>query len=568
MERFVRACGEQPGPWLAARARLATTARAARTDHEPAPVSPAEPLGRVIGELGEHDALDLEVHQAFTAAQTTADPVPVLPPYLPREGFDDRLRAAVAAAEGGSRLVMVAGGSSTGKTRACWEAIRTVLPGWRVWHPLTPERPLAMVEALRGNRLAARSVIWLNEAQFYLQAPQAGERVATALQALLADASRGPVLVLGSMWPDYWRRLTQAPDDPAGHDPHPAVRALLGRAEEITSPPRFTDRQLADLAQTIKADPRLQAAAQRAPGGQITQELAGARELLRRYRHADAAEQALLWAAMDARRLGHGRYLTEPFLQHAAPGYLDEHTWDQIGGHEDWFTAAVDRLTAKHRRLPGPLIEHQPRPGEPPFAQPLYRLADYLDQHGRRERVLLCPPTAFWEAATRHAHTPADLTALAARALARGRYRHAARLAQRGADASDLEALRILAQLWERVRNQEEAERLYRQAADAGDSYALTMLAQMRDQAGTSRKPGACTSRLLTPVTPTRCSSWLRGGRKPGVRRRASVCIGRSSTPVTLSSWSCCFMCGRRWEAGRRLNVSLVRPSTPVTAAR
>ncbi|GAB2495734.1 hypothetical protein [Streptosporangium sandarakinum] len=58
----------------------------------------AEPLGRVIGEPSEHDALTLEVHQAFTAPQTTADPVPVLPPYLPREGFDDRLRAAVAAA--------------------------------------------------------------------------------------------------------------------------------------------------------------------------------------------------------------------------------------------------------------------------------------------------------------------------------------------------------------------------------------------------------------------------------------------------------------------------------------
>ncbi|MEU6743764.1 hypothetical protein [Streptosporangium sandarakinum] len=215
----------------------------------------------MIGELGEHDALDLEVHQAFTAAQTTVEPVPVLPP--------------------------------------------------------------AVVEALRGNRLAARSVIWLNEAQFYLQAPQAGERVATALQGLLADASRGPVLVLGSMWPDYWRRLTQVPTDPAGHDPHPVVRALLGRAEEITSPPRFTDRQLADLAQTIKADPRLRSA-RRAPGGQITQELAGALELLRRYRHADAAEQALLWAAMDAHRLGHGRYLTESFLRHVAPGYLDE----------------------------------------------------------------------------------------------------------------------------------------------------------------------------------------------------------------------------------------------------
>ncbi|MET9067784.1 hypothetical protein [Streptosporangium sandarakinum] len=481
VERFVRACGQQPGPWLAARTRLATAARAARTDHEPAPASPAEPLGQVIGELSEQDALALEVHQAFTAAQTTADPVPVLPPYLPRSGFDDRLRAAVAAAEGGSRLVMVVGGSSTGKTRACWEAIRAVLPGWRVWHPLTPKRPLAVVEALCGNRLAARSVIWLNEAQFYLQAPQAGESVATALQALLADASRGPVLVLGSMWPDYWSRLTQASADPAGPDPHPAVRALLGRAEEITSPLRFTDRQLADLAEIIEADPRLRAA-RRAPGGQVTQELAGARELLRRYRHADAAEQALLWAAMDARRLGHGRYLTESFLWHAAPGYLDEHTWDQIGGHEDWFTAAVDRLTAKHRRLPGPLIEHQPRPGEPPFAQPLYRLADYLDQHGRHERDLLCPPTAFWEAAARHVTAAEDLEALSAAACDRLRYRHAVELARRAAAAGHFHQLYRLADEFKKRGNTSGAERLYRVGAEAGDIACTFQLMMLRER--------------------------------------------------------------------------------------
>ncbi len=159
---------------------------------------------------------------------------------------------------------------------------------------------------------------------------------------------------------------------------------------------------------------------------------------------------------------------------------------------EDWFTAAVDRLTAKHRRLPGPLIEHQPRPGESPPAQPLYRLADYLEQHSRRERFLLCPPTAFWEAATCHAHTPADLSSLAGEALVRGRYRHAARLAQRGVDAGDFGALRILVQVGEPARNQEEARRLYQRGVDAGDSHALMMLAQMREKAGgRTAGPGA-----------------------------------------------------------------------------
>ncbi|GLW11519.1 hypothetical protein Misp01_66470 [Microtetraspora sp. NBRC 13810] len=163
---------------------------------------------------------------------------------------------------------------------------------------------------------------------------------------------------------------------------------------------------------------------------------------------------------IDARRLGHGPYLPEPFLQRAAPGYLDDNAWDQIGG-QDWFTGAVDRLTARHRRLPGPLIEHQPRPGEPSFPQSLYRLADYLDQHGRRERVLLCPPAAFWDAATCHAHTPAALAALAEAAWNRCRYRHATRLVQRAADiadAGDGDVLRMLARLLREAGDRDGAE--------------------------------------------------------------------------------------------------------------
>ncbi|WP_187438280.1 hypothetical protein [Actinomadura decatromicini] len=46
---------------------------------------------------------------------------------LQRPAFDDRLRAAVAGAAHGSRMVVV-GDSSAGKTRACWEAIRAELP--------------------------------------------------------------------------------------------------------------------------------------------------------------------------------------------------------------------------------------------------------------------------------------------------------------------------------------------------------------------------------------------------------------------------------------------------------
>ncbi|MFI0445365.1 hypothetical protein [Actinomadura sp. 6N118] len=291
---------------------------------------------------------------------------------------------------------------------------------------MSAERPDAVVEAIHGGRVAARTVIWLNEAQFYLQPAQVGEQVAVELQALLSDPERGPILVLGSIWPQFWHLLCATPSDRDGSessDPHQAARTLLGQAVDVTAPVGFTDEQLAEQAVTIRGDRRLQVAAERARGGRLTQELAGAPELLRRYEHAAPATKTVVWAAMDARRLGHGLYLPEPLLQHAAPGYLDTDAWDQIAGL-DWFSAALNDLTATHRRLPGPLTERHPRPGEslPPYR--LYRLADYLEQHGRVERALICPPATFWTAATRYSGTSSDQFVLAHAAIDRGRYRH------------------------------------------------------------------------------------------------------------------------------------------------
>jgi hypothetical protein len=56
-------------------------------------------------------------------------------------------------------------------------------------------------------------VVWLNEAQFYLQAADGGlgERVAAGLRELLRDPARAPVLVLATLWPQYWDTLTARP---------------------------------------------------------------------------------------------------------------------------------------------------------------------------------------------------------------------------------------------------------------------------------------------------------------------------------------------------------------------
>ena len=179
-------------------------------------------------------------------------------------------------------------------------------------------------------------------------------------------------------------------------------------------------------------------AARSAPDGEVIQFLAGAPELLARYRNAPPAAAALIHAAMDARRLGMGAGLPQAFLEAAAPGYLTDAEWDALG--EDWLEQALAYTAVPCKGARGPLTRIRPRPasraarnrGDQPgsmaaAAGPLYRLADYLDQHGRAHRASQIPPAEFWSAAAAHA-APGDQAALGDAAHARGLYRDAAQL--------------------------------------------------------------------------------------------------------------------------------------------
>ena len=209
----------------------------------------------------------------------------------------------------------------------------------------------------------------------------------------------------------------------AADDPHAQARELLS-GRDITVPAAFTAASLRQLADA--ADPRLAQAAKAAEDGQIIQFLAGAPELLSRYRNAPPAAAALISAAMDARRLGMGIALPLAFLETAAAGYLTDTDWDGLG--EDWLEQALAYTAAPCKGIRGPLARIRPRTLQRrPGPRPAYRLADYLEQHGRRTRRSYIPPAGFWKAAARFA-TPADLPALAAAAEDRGLLRDTARL--------------------------------------------------------------------------------------------------------------------------------------------
>ncbi|CAM5697055.1 putative protein OS=Streptomyces canus OX=58343 GN=AQI96_40690 PE=4 SV=1 [Streptomyces canus] len=491
-------------------------------------------MGRPIGQWDPHD---LEVHPAGPRVATSPSGTPAaraVPGYVARE-HDQVLNAAVRdAAAGCSRIVVLVGSSSTGKTRACWEAVQPLADkGWRLWHPFDPTPAQAALKGL--HQVQARTVVWLNEAQQYLGDPVCGERIAAAVHHLLVSPERGPVLVLGSLWPEYEKQYTALPA-PGRADVYSRARKLLtGRTVPVHD--TFDAHALAEATRLAEEGDQLlaQALTHARTHGRITQDLAGAPQLLNRYHNASPAALAILQAAIDARRLGAGLYLPQAFLTGAAPDYLDDTDWNHLT--DDWAEKAYAELAEQVHGKQAPLSKATPRPQRRPPGPtdappqwptgPLFRLADYLEQHGRTTRRPLCPPASFWHAAHTHLTHADDLDRLAWEAETRHRLQWAHHLRHRAADygstqardrlsregagewhgtatiyvpstvRSDTSAQDRLSCLWEEARalgrqamlrekagDQQGAESLARQAAGQGSTDALVRLAELREKTG------------------------------------------------------------------------------------
>ncbi|WP_327388875.1 helix-turn-helix transcriptional regulator [Streptomyces sp. NBC_01207] len=450
-------------------------------------------LGRLIGEWDPHD---LEVHPAGPGRDASHSDAPVvraLPGYVLREHDQVLADAVQAAAAGRSRIVVLVGTSSTGKTRACWEAVQPLADqGWRLWHPFDPTRAQAALEDL--CRVGPHTVVWLNEAQHYLGNRTIGEEIASAVHRLLVTPERGPVLVLGTLWLEYAHQYTALPT-PGAEDPHSRVRELLS-GRTLTVPDTFDAQALAAAAVLAEAGDRLldDALTRTRDGGRVTQDLAGAPELLRRYEQASPAARALLEAAMDARRLGVGLYLPQAFLTDAVPDYLSQSDYDQLT--DDWAERAYAELAELVHGKQAPLRPTIPKPPRrPPIPSPhaespvrpsegvAFRLADYLEQHGRTTHRHLCPPESFWRAAHDHLTHPDDLNNIAQAAERRYRLQWGHYLRHRAANLGNSFALYQLAVVQEEARERGMAEALARQAAGHGNIFAPDRLAAVRQEA-------------------------------------------------------------------------------------
>jgi tetratricopeptide (TPR) repeat protein len=395
----------------------------------------------VLDVVAAASPLTLGVHKVVPAGGGEPGTGPVdlesamLPVYLTRP-HDEWLRgllSTVAASDrpGGSRLVVLTGSSSVGKTRALWEAIRAVVPDWQL---AAPAEAAELIVLLKAGHATPGTVLWLNETQCHLAGPD-GQTAARLLRKALHETPR--LVAVGAMWErPYWEQLTSQGAFP---DAHADARDLLTgpHADRIAVPDHLDAdqrRRLANLNDSGSADVdrRLtHALAAGATDGRVIQHLTGGPDLLDAYRHGHLftpVEHALITAAIDARRLGHTHPIPAALLTAAADGYLAP--CDRPADLTEVDTALTDLAHGQRadgtradiRHTLTALTRLRAQTGDTPS----YDIDDYLLQHAGHQRAEQIPPSAFWAAATYA--DPGYLKVLGDAARARGLYRDATRL--------------------------------------------------------------------------------------------------------------------------------------------
>ncbi|GAA2024915.1 hypothetical protein GCM10009839_23540 [Catenulispora yoronensis] len=392
----------------------------------------------------------------------------VVPTYVERDhdaGLRRRMDSALAEAQ--AALLILRGGSCTGKTRTAVEAIRVRLPDWVLIFPKTQE---SLLSVLAAQAAGPRTVLWLDEAQEYLSS----EVVAAALRTYLEQP--GPAFVVMTLWPERYGEIFAQ----GGH-----VGKLLASSRPVDIPRSFSGRDMRVLRKTAKHDRSLDAVLKASMRDDVTQTLAAGPALVDHYEQAASPSQrygrAIIDAAMDAARLGDVRVVSAAFLKQAAPGYLSDS--ERKEADPDWFDQALIYARTKIRGVASPL-SNVAVPGAMGSTPDAYQLADYLDSYGRLTRRGDFPPNSFWEAVENNVVVARELERFGWSAKSGRRFKLASLAFHCAFDLGSTSSLSGLAWLRQEMGDLEDAEALHWRLAEAGSLMALEDLAYLREQAG------------------------------------------------------------------------------------
>ncbi|MEV6600158.1 helix-turn-helix transcriptional regulator [Actinoplanes sp. NPDC051346] len=353
---------------------------------------------------------ELGVHAGIRPATSPGE----LPGYVMRS-FDPELRRLI---EDGTRrgcFVVLVGGSSTGKTRSLYEAVRNVAGDWGLVQPSDTGDIYRLLED--SDR---PSIVWLDElTRFFRSTPE-------LTKTQLAKLRRIGHIIVGTLWfEDYTASQASRVE-----------RAVLEFAEMIDVP-RYLDADECERARRLASTDSSISAALNSGDDGMTQVLAAGPELLRLWHHAPPYARAAIEVATDARRLGILTPLSRELLLEAMAGYLGE--GDRVTPPESWWqevTSYAERPI--NETTVAALIRVA---GRSPGTLAGYRAADYLAQHLRVQRRSRCPPESFWIALIDRLNSVEDIRRLRDAAAARMRYRLQEKALRKLAALGDQQAL-------------------------------------------------------------------------------------------------------------------------------
>ncbi|MGH3629598.1 MAG: hypothetical protein ACRDRL_19450, partial [Sciscionella sp.] len=278
------------------------------------------PKGRPIRVRDIADPITLGIHPAAELRQDATGAVDRLPPFIKR----DVTRQLEASVRRGTGFVLLVGESTAGKTRSAYEAMRELLPSYKLVFPDTRQALKSLHPRICDNR---RVVVWLDDLDHYLGIDGLTPRMVEQMTA--APAHR--IIILATMSAAAYSRFgTRGAVEQSDNDVIRNARQILAMASTFRIERAWSETEI-DLAREHDSDPRIEAALRHADATRrgVAEYLAAAPDLLNDWQNAwdpgtHPRGAALVAAAVDARRTGYHQALPIAFLERLHEFYLEE----------------------------------------------------------------------------------------------------------------------------------------------------------------------------------------------------------------------------------------------------
>ncbi|WP_159425475.1 bifunctional trypsin-like peptidase domain-containing/SEL1-like repeat protein [Streptomyces sp. fd1-xmd] len=349
-------------------------------------LQPAPPTRAGAWPLAKHaDLLSLGVHRT-TSLAGGGD----LPPYVQRD-IDEILRDSLKKATSRGGFVLITGDSTAGKTRTALEAVRAVLPEFRL---VAPEDSSELEEFVSNDAASPeKCVVFLDDLENFFSSQGLDQRTLSTLHA------RAVTVVATMRSSQYETFVTAGAAAPAvsradaGHIDRRSIR-LLRSVEPLHISRSWSEGELSRARN--EEDERITDALVHSDKYGVSEYLAAGPQLLQEWRHASRVGghprgAALVRAAVDLARAG----LTSPLPQNLLLALHEQYLIEN--GGEALRPESIDDALSWAREVRFGTTSLLMPQVEQNHYRPFDYLVDALSRDGNRI------PETTWRAAVEHA---------------------------------------------------------------------------------------------------------------------------------------------------------------------